>query len=97
MARTADLQAGRGEERISAAEIVRNPRAALKRVAGTKERLIVFEGGKDIVVVISIAEYRQLREACEDAWLAEEADRRLADPSDAVIPYEQARRNLGLA
>jgi hypothetical protein len=39
------------------------------------------------------------QEAMEKAleWLeVEEAERRLADPDDLAIPYEQVRRELGL-
>lgn len=67
------------------------PEELLARVRGS-ERVELPEDG---AAVVPIEDLRRL-EALEDAEDAAELARRLADPSEAPAPYEDARRRLGL-
>ena len=60
------------------------------------ERVVLHRRGKDVAVLVSVEDLAAL-EALEDRMDLEEATRRLADPADKTIPYEEVRRELGLA
>lgn len=62
---------------------------------GAGERLRGLLGGAVTFLRAPLATVRARRaaaEAAEDAWLAEEAARRLADPEGPPIPWEQVKR-----
>jgi hypothetical protein len=76
---------------------------ALRRAVSSGTRSAVRIDGK-AVAVLPLEDFRRLerlleQEAMEKAldWLdVEEAERRLADPTQIPIPFEQALRELGL-
>lgn len=70
--------------------------AALERVTQTGERIILTREGQDLAVLIPLEDLALLDEL-EDRRDVEEAERRLADPNEVPIPYEHARKELGLA
>jgi len=70
-------------------------------VAGGDERVILSHDGKDVAAIISIEEFwllERLIGELEDEMDVESAKRILAEtkPED-YIPYEQVRKELGLA
>ena len=67
----------------------------LTRVANKRERIVVHRRGKDVAVLVPVEDLALLEEM-EDRGDAEEAKRRLADPREVPIPYEKARKELGL-
>jgi antitoxin (DNA-binding transcriptional repressor) of toxin-antitoxin stability system len=63
------------------------------------ERIVVVRDGEHVAAIIpaeDLALFERLIEEAEDRIDVEEAQRRLDDPDDEIIPYEQARRDLGL-
>jgi PHD/YefM family antitoxin component YafN of YafNO toxin-antitoxin module len=66
------------------------------RVVTKGERVVVHRREKAVAALIPLEDLALLEEL-EDRLDVEEAERRLADPSDKSIPYEQVRRELGLA
>jgi prevent-host-death family protein len=82
--------------RLAASKVYEEFSDTLDRVAEKKERIVLHRRGRNVAVLIPIEDLALLEEL-EDRLDAEEAERRLADPTDAVIPYEQIRRELGLA
>lgn len=69
---------------------------SLARVVTKRERVVVHRRGKAVAALIPLEDLALLEEL-EDRLDVEEAERRLADPSDKMVPYEQVRRELGLA
>jgi len=72
----------------------------LTRVASGEERAIVSRDGENVAAVISIEEFWFLERAIaqlEDEMDLKEAEKRLSDPNEVPIPYEQVRKELGLA
>jgi PHD/YefM family antitoxin component YafN of YafNO toxin-antitoxin module len=69
---------------------------AVSRVTKKKERIVLQRRGKDVAALVPLEDLALLEEL-EDRRDVEEAKRRLADPNDKTIPYEQVRRELGLA
>jgi PHD/YefM family antitoxin component YafN of YafNO toxin-antitoxin module len=69
---------------------------SLTRVVTKGERVVVHHRGKAVAALISLEDLALLEEL-EDRLDVEEAERRLADPSDKSIPYEQVCQELGLA
>ena len=67
----------------------------LSRVANRHERIVVHRRGKDVAAVVPVEDLALLEEA-QDRQDAAEAMRRLADPSEVPMPYEKARKELGL-
>ena len=67
----------------------------LDRVARKRERILVRRRGKDVAALVPVEDLTLLEEI-EDRRDAEEAKRRLADPREVPIPYEKARKQLGL-
>jgi prevent-host-death family protein len=68
----------------------------LKRVSHGKERVVVRRGRKNVAALVPMEDLALLEEL-EDLLDAREAARRLADPREKPIPYEQVRKELGLA
>lgn len=69
---------------------------AVSRVTKKRERIVLQRRGKDVAALVPLEDLALL-EDLEDRLDVEEAQRRLADPNDKTIPYEQVRRELGLA
>ena len=67
----------------------------LTRVARKRERIVLHRRGKDVAVLVPVEDLALLEEL-EDLRDAKEAKRRLEDPREVPIPYEQARKELGL-
>ena len=67
----------------------------LSRVANQHERIVVRRRGKDVAAVVPVEDLALLEEM-QDRKDAAEAMRRLADPTEVPMPYEQARKKLGL-
>jgi hypothetical protein len=76
---------------------------ALRRAVAFNQTSIVRIDGRR-VAILPLDTFRRLERLLEqeekekelDRLDVEEAERRLADPNDATIPYEQVRRELGL-
>jgi len=68
----------------------------LKRVATKRERIILNSRGKDIAVLVPVEDLALLEEM-EDRRFALEGYRRLRDPQEVPVPYEQARKGFGLS
>jgi hypothetical protein len=78
---------------------VTDPVKALRRARSTSERVVIEENGEPVAALIPIKDlYLLLR--LEDAELdridAEEIHRREADPDETPIPWDEAKRQLGL-
>jgi PHD/YefM family antitoxin component YafN of YafNO toxin-antitoxin module len=69
---------------------------SLTRVVTKRERVVVHRRGKAVAALIPLEDLALLEEL-EDRLDVEEAERRLADPNEVPIPYEQVRKELGLA
>ena len=69
---------------------------SLTRVVTKGERVKVHRRGKAVAALISLEDLALLEEL-EDRLDVEEAERRLADPNEVPIPYEQVRKELRLA
>ena len=67
----------------------------LTRVARKGERIILQRRGKAVAALVPVEDLALLEEL-QDRRDAREAKRRLADPREVPIPYEQARKELGL-
>ena len=65
------------------------------KVARKGQRIVIGRRGKDKVAMVPLEDLRRLQ-ALEDAADAAAADSALAE-SDERIPYEQIRKELGLA
>ena len=69
----------------------------LDRVATKRERVVLRRGGKDIAVIVPMDDLGVLeQEELQDRLDAKEAERRLKNPKEVPIGYEQARKRLGL-
>jgi prevent-host-death family protein len=68
----------------------------LNRVAYRGERIILHRRGRDLAALVPIQDLKALQEL-EDRRDVEEADRRLSDPAEVPMPYEEARRVLELS
>jgi len=69
---------------------------SLARVVSKRERFVVHRRGKAVAALIPLEDLALLEEL-EDQLDVREAARRLADPNDKALPYEQVRQELGLA
>ncbi|MCL1467546.1 type II toxin-antitoxin system Phd/YefM family antitoxin [Argonema galeatum] len=86
--------------RMTATEVRDNFDEIVDRVADDEESVILSKDGKDVAAIIPIEEFwllERLIEKLEDEIDLEEAKRRLEDPNEVPIPYEQVRKELGLA
>jgi|APCry1669189204_1035204.scaffolds.fasta_scaffold07547_2 prevent-host-death family protein len=81
--------------RLAASNVRKDFSEALNRVAFGGERIILHRRGRDVAVLIPVEDF-ELLEEIEDALDANEAVRRLSDPSEVPIPYESARKELGV-
>ncbi len=59
------------------------------------ERVILHRRGKDVAAIVPLEDLA-LIEAIEDKMDVEEAMRRLNDPKDESMPYDEIRKKLGL-
>ena len=69
---------------------------SLARVVTKRERVVVHRRGKAVAALVPLEDLALLEEL-EDRADVQEAERRLADPNDKAIPYEQVRQELGLS
>ncbi len=81
--------------RQSASDVRKDFAEALNRVAFGGERIVLHRRGKDVAVLVPIADL-ELLEQIEDVLDAEEAVRRISDPNEIPVPYETARKALGM-
>ena len=81
-------------KRLTASKARANFSDTVNQVAYRGERIVLHRRGKDLVAVVPIADLAAL-ERLEDQLDVEAAKRALAE-SDERLPYEQARRELGL-
>lgn len=71
----------------------------INQVAFGKERVILHRRGKDVAAIVPLEDLRLLErliEEAEDRLDIDEAKRILADPAEKPVPWEQARKELGL-
>ncbi|MCZ7583687.1 MAG: type II toxin-antitoxin system Phd/YefM family antitoxin [Deltaproteobacteria bacterium] len=71
----------------------------LNRVTENGDKIVLQRRGKDVAVLLPIAEWHKLQEeldSLQDRLDAAEATRRFADPKEKPIPYEKARKSMGL-
>lgn len=71
----------------------------INRVAFGKERIVLERHGEEVAALVSVEDlhlFERLLEEYEDRVDAEEAEKALAE-SNERIPYDDARRELGLA
>ncbi len=83
-------------KREAASEVRKDFAEALNRVAYGRERIILHRRGKDVAALVPIGDL-ELLEQIEDILDSREAASRIADPNEAVIPYESVRKELDLA
>ncbi len=81
--------------RQAASDVRKDFAEALNRVAFGGERIVLHRRGKDVAVLVPIADL-ELLEEIEDALDAREAERRVSDPNEIPVPYENARKELGI-
>lgn len=80
--------------RITQAEAKKTFPEMVRRVARGRKPVIVTEKGKDMVAVISVRALNRLLEEQQDREEVKEAKRRLADPNENRIPFDQIRAIL---
>lgn len=71
----------------------------INRVAYGGERVVIRRREKELAAVIPMEDLRLLErliEQEEDRLDAEAARKALADPDDEAVPWEEARKDLGL-
>ncbi|MCC7139028.1 MAG: type II toxin-antitoxin system Phd/YefM family antitoxin [Planctomycetes bacterium] len=70
----------------------------VSHVAFGGERVVLSRNGKDLAVIVSMEVYRRIEAAEDRADLAdlERAKRAFEESGEAAIPYEVARKRLGL-
>ncbi|MDR3629931.1 MAG: type II toxin-antitoxin system Phd/YefM family antitoxin, partial [Desulfocapsaceae bacterium] len=81
--------------RQAASDVRKDFAEALNRVAFGGERIVLHRRGKDVAVLVPIADL-ELLEQIEDVLDAREAVRRISDPNEIPVPYETARKALGM-
>ena len=83
--------------RVNVMEARQHFSKTVNRVAFGKERIVLERRGEDVVAVIPVDElklFERLLEEYEDRLDVEEARKALQEPGE--IPYEEARKKLGL-
>jgi prevent-host-death family protein len=86
--------------RVSAAEARRNFAALLERVVGGRERVVIERRGRIVAFLGTardLAAVVEEEEDREDIAVAREALAEMKRTGQEAIPYEQVRRELGLA
>ena len=69
----------------------------LERVTSKRERIAIHRRGRTVAALVPVEDLAILEEEeLQDRRDAREANRRLADPRETPIPYERARKELGL-
>jgi len=69
----------------------------LERVASKRERIAIRRRGKIVAALVPAEDLAVLEaEELQDRRDAKDAKRRLADPREVPIPYERARKQIGL-
>jgi PHD/YefM family antitoxin component YafN of YafNO toxin-antitoxin module len=68
--------------------------ATLNKTAFGGERFLIERRGKPVAALVPLEDLRILEEAA-DRFDAQEAMRRVADPEDETISYEELCRELG--
>ena len=69
----------------------------LERVTSKRERIAIHRRGKVVAALVPAEDLAVLEEEeLQDRQDARDAKRRLADPREVPIPYERARKRLGL-
>ena len=74
-------------------------RKALDRAAQNGERIVIQRRGKDVAALVPLEDLKLLEEFEDrlDAQEAERAMREFEESGEQAIPYEQVRKELGLA
>lgn len=67
----------------------------IDRVERKRERIVLHRRGKDVAALVPVEDLALLEEL-EERQDVEEAKRRLADPAETSVSYQQARKALGL-
>lgn len=80
--------------RLAASEARKDFADTLNRVAYRRERVVLHRRGKNVAAVVPIEDLTLLEEL-EDCLDLEAARKALAEPER--VPYEEVRRELGLA
>ena len=66
-------------------------------VVSKRKRIAIHRRGKAVAALVPVEDLAVLEEEeLQDRRDAKEAKRRLADPKEHPIPYERARKELGL-
>ncbi len=81
--------------RLAAHKACENFSDTLDRVVAKGERILLHRRGKNVAALVPVEDLALLEEL-EDRLDAEEAKRRLANPNEVPISYEQVRKELGL-
>lgn len=84
---------------ISASEAREEFAEIINHVAYGGERIVVRRREKELAAVIPMEDLRLLERLIqqeEDRLDAEEARKVLADPNDETVPWEEARKDIGL-
>ena len=69
----------------------------LDTVASKRRRITIHRRGKAVAALVPVEDLAVLeQEDLQDRRDAKEALRRLTDPREVPIPYEQARKQLGI-
>ena len=69
----------------------------LERVASKRERIAIHRRGRTVAALVPVEDLAILEEEeLQDRRDLREARRRLADPKEVPVPYERARKELGL-
>jgi antitoxin (DNA-binding transcriptional repressor) of toxin-antitoxin stability system len=73
-------------------------RPIVDRVVERGERVHIFQGGRCVGAIIPLDELKVLEAMEEDVSPEEleEVERRIEDPTDETIPWDEARKELGL-
>ncbi len=98
-----DLKTAGGRKRVAPSKAVGTGIVALRRAILLDRTSVVRIGGRRVAIVPLLRHPRLERFLGQEAQEKEldrldvaEAERRLSDPTEVSIPYEQVRRELGL-
>ena len=70
----------------------------VRRVSSEGERIVIQEGDKDVAAIVSMADLALLEELEDriDALEARQAEAEAATKGEKPIPWDQAKKSLGL-